>query len=203
MEHLKKKAPIGEMELEEGDTGEPLLAEERPKVYTGPESPGAVEFQKEEVIQESGRTGHSETPDLKPLPDETVGHYGHPRFRQMSEEEVELHDRKNHDYAAGGDPLGNFYRVATILALYPGINLSNPAIIPLIFAMKQIDAVLWSHSNGHEAAVEGRQDKLKDISIYVKLSRILEEESTQSEINKMLSDLEYGSPEGFNTDMPK
>ena len=107
----------------------------------------------------------------------------------MSEEEVRLHDRKNHDYAAGGDPLGNFYRVSTILGLYPGIDLSNPAVIPLIFAMKQIDAVLWMHSNKHTAEVEGKVDKLKDISIYTKLSRILEEEGYEKKVKEIVRNI--------------
>jgi hypothetical protein len=99
--------------------------------------------------------------------------HGHPDFLPACIEEIKLHSRKNHDYAAGGDPLGNFKRVAEILAMYPGLMLDNPAVIALVYAMKQVDATLWMLSNGHEAQVEGIKERLQDVSVYAKLASIM------------------------------
>ena len=101
---------------------------------------------------------------------------GHPRFYEMTQEEIELHDRKNHDYARGGDPLGNFYRVGKILALYLNLNPSDPRIVAMTYALKQLDAVLWMISGGYEGDVEGIDDRLRDVHVYMKLARILNEE---------------------------
>ena len=102
---------------------------------------------------------------------------GHPRFTQLTEEEVKLHDAKNADYAGGGDPLGNFNRVANILSNYPGLPLDNPTVIALIYTLKQFDAVLWMLAKGYEGKVEGIGPKLGDVSIYSKLAIILHEEA--------------------------
>jgi hypothetical protein len=99
--------------------------------------------------------------------------HGHPDFLPACLEEIKLHSRKNHDYAAGGDALGNFKRVAAILEMYPGLDLAHPAIVALVYAMKQVDATLWMLSNGHEAQVEGIRDRLQDVSVYAKLARIM------------------------------
>lgn len=101
---------------------------------------------------------------------------GHPRFYELTEDEAKLHSLKNHDYAGGGDPLGNFNRVAAILAMYPGLKLSDPAIVALVYALKQVDAYLWMKSNGHQAKVEGVGTRLQDVGVYSKLIRILEEQ---------------------------
>lgn len=103
-------------------------------------------------------------------------HHGHPRFYKIIDELRDLHDRKNHDYAAGGNPLGNFLRVSEILSLYPGLRLDDPTVVALTYAMKQIDAVLWILSNGHGSVVEGTQDRLQDVSVYSIIAMILEGE---------------------------
>lgn len=102
--------------------------------------------------------------------------HGHPMFHQLLDEEKILHDKKNHDYAQGGDPLGNFRRVAKILSLYPNLKLSNPAVVAMVYSMKQLDATLWLLSNGHEAKVEGFKERLQDVSVYSKIISILLEE---------------------------
>ena len=45
--------------------------------------------------------------------------HGHPKYIELALRDIELHNKKNHDYAQGGDPLGNFQRVSEILSLYP------------------------------------------------------------------------------------
>lgn len=102
--------------------------------------------------------------------------HGHPRFADITVGELKLHSDKNHDYAAGGDPLGNFRRQAKMYEMYPGLSLSDPATLAMVYAMKQIDAFFWLKSNGHKAKVEGTGKRLEDVSVYAKLSRIIDEE---------------------------
>jgi hypothetical protein len=100
--------------------------------------------------------------------------HGHPLFIPITLEEIGMHSKKNHDYAAGGDPLGNFTRVAMILYQYPNLDLSDPAIVAMIYMLKQLDAYLWAKSNGHDLKVEGVDGRLADISIYAKIVRCME-----------------------------
>ena len=101
---------------------------------------------------------------------------GHPDFIEKSLDEIKLHNNKNFDYAAGGDPLGNFKRVANILSMYPNIDLADAAIVAMVYTLKQLDAYLWIKSNGHIARCEGSAARLRDISVYAKLIEILDEE---------------------------
>jgi hypothetical protein len=102
--------------------------------------------------------------------------HGHPRFYEIVEELKELHSEKNHDYAAGGNPLGNFNRVSKFLEMYPGLKLSNPLVIALTYALKQLDAALWILSNGHNAKVEGTSQRLQDIAVYSIIGMIISEQ---------------------------
>lgn len=102
--------------------------------------------------------------------------YGHPKFYEILEELAQLHSDKNHDYAVGGDPLGNFKRRAEIYSKYPGLDLSDPVVVALVDAMKQLDAAFWLLSNKHEAKVEGLTNRLKDVAVYSPIAMILEEE---------------------------
>lgn len=92
--------------------------------------------------------------------------YGHPEFIPMLVEKAKLHSDKNHDYAKGGNPLGNFDRVAGILGQYPGLKLNDPVIVMLIYALKQVDAILWGFAQGIEQKVEGPIDRLGDVLVY-------------------------------------
>ena len=102
--------------------------------------------------------------------------HGHPKFISMTLAEMKLHSAKNYDYAKGGDPLGNFRRVAAILALYPGLPLDDPAIIAMVYALKQLDAYLWMKCQHYEGGVEGIDSRLGDVHVYGKLARILDQE---------------------------
>lgn len=92
--------------------------------------------------------------------------HGHPEFLPMLLEKMKLHSDKNHDYAAGGRPLGNFERVADIFKLYPGLRLSDPLVVMLAYAMKQIDATLWGISAGIDQKIEGPIERLGDVLVY-------------------------------------
>lgn len=98
---------------------------------------------------------------------------GHPKFRELTEEELKLHDAKNADYAKGGDPLGNFKRVASILSNYPELDLADPTVVCIVYLLKQFDATLWMLSQGYEGEVEGVDTRLRDVHVYAKLARIL------------------------------
>jgi hypothetical protein len=104
--------------------------------------------------------------------------YGHPKFYELCKEEMDLHSRKNHDYAKGGNPLGNFQRVAKILSLYPGLKTSDPSIVAIVYMLKQLDASLWMLSNGHQAKVEGHKERWQDVSVYSKIISILIDENS-------------------------
>ena len=101
--------------------------------------------------------------------------YGHPDFISKAIAECKLHSDKNHDYAFGGSPLGNFERVSSILSNYPGLDLSDPAIIAMIYTLKQIDAYLWFKCKNHTAIVEGKGARLKDVAVYSKIMDLLDE----------------------------
>jgi len=102
--------------------------------------------------------------------------HGHEKFVELCFKEMDLHSQKNHDYAAGGDHLGNFMRVAKILSLYPGLKISQPKVIALVYCMKQFDSVLHMFDQAYEGKVEGIKERLQDISVYTKLISILYEE---------------------------
>jgi len=102
--------------------------------------------------------------------------YGHRRVYEILEELAKLHSDKNHDYAVGGNPLGNFYRRAAIYGLYPGLDLSDPEVIAIVDLMKQLDAALWFLSNKHEAKVEGKRGRMRDVAVYSVIDMVLEEE---------------------------
>lgn len=98
--------------------------------------------------------------------------HGHHQFINMALEEMRLHSAKNRDYTKGGDPLGNFVRVATICSLY-NLDLSSPVTISFIYMLKQLDAALWMLSQGYEGQTEGFDARLRDVGVYAKIIRIL------------------------------
>lgn len=105
--------------------------------------------------------------------------HGHKKFLPITLREIELHSNKNHDYAKGGNALGNFTRVAAILALYPNLKLSDQRVVALVYALKQVDAVLWGMSAGIEHKVEGANARLQDISVYSKLVMCMNEDNNE------------------------
>ena len=108
--------------------------------------------------------------------------HGHPDFLPITLGELDLHSKKNHDYAAGGDPLGNFDRVASILALYPGLDLADRRVVALVYALKQLDTVLWGLAKRIVHKVEGLNTRLGDISVYAKLVMCMNTETERTVI---------------------
>lgn len=99
---------------------------------------------------------------------------GHPRFLDLTLEELKMHSEKNQDYTKGGDSLGNFKRVSAVLKIW-GFDIS-PELVALIYALKQQDAYMWMLSQGYEGEVENIDTRLRDDHIYKKLVRILRRE---------------------------
>ena len=103
--------------------------------------------------------------------------HGHLDYLKLTEEELELHSRKNKDYAHEGDPLGNFKRVSDILKIW-GFDIS-PELVALIYSLKQQDCTMWQLSQGYEGQVEGIEERLQDTYIYTKIARVLIREKTE------------------------
>jgi hypothetical protein len=99
--------------------------------------------------------------------------HGHKGFIPMTIEEIELHSKKNLDYARGGKPAGNFDRVGAIVGRYPGINWGKPQNVAIFYLLKQLDAYLWLESQGEEGEVEGKDARLGDVSVYTKIARLI------------------------------
>lgn len=111
---------------------------------------------------------------------EPTQQHGHPFFYEQTKAEEALHSAKNHDYAKGGRPLGNFERVATILSLYPGLDPAHPVVVAMTYMLKQLDAVLWGLAQRIEHKVEGLHPRLQDISVYAKLARCILQDQAQA-----------------------
>jgi hypothetical protein len=60
--------------------------------------------------------------------------------------------------------------------MYPSLDMSDAAIVAMVYTLKQLDAYLWLKSNGHKAKSEGMSARLRDISVYVKLIDIIDNE---------------------------
>ncbi len=93
------------------------------------------------------------------------------RFKQLVDEELALVEAKSNDYAGekAADPFGNFNRVSKILAMYPGLKLSDPIVVGIVYMLKQLDSVLNGLSTGTEMKVEGYDKRFQDLGIYPKL----------------------------------
>ena len=99
--------------------------------------------------------------------------HGHPRYLDVVREQMQLHSKKNHDYASGGSPLGNFERVAAILGNYPKLDLSDKKVVALVYLLKQMDAVLWGLNSNIDHKVEGLTSRLDDIAIYANIMQCM------------------------------
>jgi hypothetical protein len=122
----------------------------------------------------------TELSDVEKICRARFGH-GHPNYVKITLEELELHNRKNEEYASGGDALGNFKRVAVIKSLYPNFPWDKPVGVALSFALKSFDAVLWGLATKRDLAIDSYDERLADVGVYVKLMRLLlKEESKKS-----------------------
>lgn len=107
--------------------------------------------------------------------------FGHPRFVPVMVDQIKLHSDKNHDYARGGDPLGNFTRVSSILAMYPNFPYATPAGVAFIYALKQLDAEAWTMCQGGECKVEGLDGRTDDQAVYANIRKCIRSVETVPE----------------------
>jgi len=99
--------------------------------------------------------------------------HGHPDFIKFQIDKMKLHSDKNHDYASGGDPMGNFNREAVIFSLYPKFKMDSPVGVALSLMVKQFDAAMWMYSNELDSKTgEGLPKRLDDMSVYCDLAKI-------------------------------
>jgi len=107
--------------------------------------------------------------------------HGHPDFYRIMFDLMDLHNRKNHDYASDENPLSNFNRVGFLAGLYDVWNwkVSHALKVAVIFKLKQFDAFMNLLQQNKEALVEGVPERLKDVAVYSVLEMILFEESQQ------------------------
>ncbi len=101
---------------------------------------------------------------------------GHPKFYELTKEEVELHDAKNFDYRSDSDPLANFKRVAQMMALYPKMDWATPEGVAIVYSWKQMDACVSLLERGYEGGVENVDTRARDVHVYWKILRILHSE---------------------------
>jgi hypothetical protein len=101
-------------------------------------------------------------------------------FRELVLKYADTYEKKNHDYADGGDEHGAFIRVADFFKNYPNLRLDDPLVICYVYMFKQLEAVLWNRNNGHDMSVEGIKDKMGDISIYSTIATMLLEDEENS-----------------------
>jgi len=94
-------------------------------------------------------------------------------FVNITLDELELHEKKNWDYARTGDSIGNFKRVAKILENYPNLKGHDPRVVALLYMLKQLDATFWMISQGYDGNVESIDDRLRDVHVYAKIVRII------------------------------
>ena len=91
---------------------------------------------------------------------------GHPRFYELMNDMMDLHNRKNREYAHGGPPLGNFTRVSYLKQPYKGIDWTSPEGTCLDYMLKQFDAVLNGMATSLDFRIESVEDRVRDIVVY-------------------------------------
>jgi hypothetical protein len=117
-----------------------------------------------------------------------VNYYGHPKFKEYTEEMVKVHSEKNHDYADQSDPLSNFRVVNELVKGIPDcpFKVAFTRLIEKILRISQIA------TKGNKVADETLSDSLMDGANYCILSRILIEEygievdMSQEEVNHLM-----------------
>jgi hypothetical protein len=98
---------------------------------------------------------------------------GHPDYIPDMVKLMELHSKKNYDYAHGGDPLGNFDRVAEHFKMYPNLKNSDRVVVAITYAFKQIDAILHALDVGYNPEVDSLDARFQDVVVYFELARIM------------------------------
>lgn len=100
---------------------------------------------------------------------------GHPMFYTIIIDLMDLHNRKNKDYATADKPLGNFERVGSLCDMY-GIwewDVPSSLKVSIIYQLKQFDAGMKLLGSAEEAVVEGIPERFRDNAVYSIIDEIL------------------------------
>lgn len=129
------------------------------------------------ILWDTAKTKHGYDADgFTPIAPVAPEFHGHPRFKELMEKAIGMHDTKNYDYARGGNPLGNFQRVSAIKQLYKGLPWDTPTGTAIDYMLKQLDAALWMYAQGYEGETEGFEGRMMDVCVYSPLIIINKEE---------------------------
>lgn len=101
--------------------------------------------------------------------------HGHPDFYRIMFDLMDLHNRKNHDYASDEKPLSNFDRVGELCDKYNvwAWEVPSSVKVAVIYKLKQFDAFMNLLQENKESLVEGVPERLGDIAVYSVLETIL------------------------------
>lgn len=105
---------------------------------------------------------------------------GDPLFYDITEDELALYEAKNADYRSKSDPNANFNRIAAWMALYPDMNWAQPDLVAVLLGMKQMDAFMSLKEKGVEGGVENLDTRARDVHIYWKIVRVIEQRRKQN-----------------------
>jgi len=110
--------------------------------------------------------------------------HGHRDFYRIMFDLMDLHNRKNHDYASDENPLSNFTRVGELCDKYDVWNwkVDSSVKVAVIYKLKQFDAFMNLLQYGKTAMVEGVSSRLKDVSVYSVLEIVLLNEADKLKI---------------------
>jgi len=95
--------------------------------------------------------------------------HGHPMFYALLAEMAELHDRKNHDYAGGVDPLANFKASARM-----GIDPALAVLIRMMDKWSRLEAFV--RQGNFAVKDESVEDTLMDNAVYSLIDIVLRRE---------------------------
>jgi hypothetical protein len=90
-----------------------------------------------------------------------------PKFDALVKEILELHERKNHDYAEDADPLSNFRRSARV-----GVDPFHGVLVRLSDKWSRVEQL----AQGKTAKNESLRDTLIDQAVYSLIAVILLDE---------------------------
>ena len=92
--------------------------------------------------------------------------YGHPLFYKVCEELMELHSKKNYQYATIDNPLGNFNRCGEMNKVLFKEDVNPYIATILIYMSKQWDGLLQIVGLGKTEICDQLEDKAFDLACY-------------------------------------
>ena len=93
---------------------------------------------------------------------------------------MDLHNRKNRDYATQDDPMANFKRVGAWGQKYKLLTPGFPATkVAVLYMLKQVDAAFKLLGDNTEGRVEGVNERLDDVAVYSTIIKILYDEEKE------------------------